>query len=106
MKNNAKTDNFFDHVYEIVRTIPRGKVLTYGAIARQIGSRDARKIGWALHANTDPNTPCHRVVNKVGRLAPNFAFDGWHEQKRRLQEEGVTFSSEMVVDLKKHRWDG
>ncbi|MEK7111692.1 MAG: MGMT family protein [Patescibacteria group bacterium] len=93
----------FEEVYKIVRKIPKGKVTTYGEIARTLGTKDARKVGWALHANPDPKTPCHRVVNKDGRLAPNFAFDGEREQKRRLMAEGVIFKGEKV-NLEKHIW--
>lgn len=64
----------FEEVYKLVKEIPEGKVVTYGQLAKMVGTRDARKIGWALHANRDPKTPCHRVVNQEGRLAPNFAF--------------------------------
>ncbi len=96
--------NFFGQVYEIVKKIPIGKVMTYGQIAEMLGTRDARKVGWALHGNTDKDCPCHRVVNKAGRLAPNFAFDGWREQKRRLAAEGVEFTDEMYVDLERCLW--
>lgn len=93
----------FEEIHKIVRNIPKGKVMTYGQIAEILGSRQlARVVGYALHANKDINTPCHRVVNKEGRLAPNFAFDGWREQKHRLLSEGVTFTEEMYVDLAKH----
>src|SRR3990172_8924315 len=95
--------DFFRKVYDVVRKIPKGKVATYGQLAEMIGTRDARKVGFALHANSDPKTPCHRVVNKDGRLAPNFAFDGPREQRRRLMKEGVGFIEERV-DLKKHVW--
>lgn len=61
-----------------------------------------RIVGFALHANHNLNVPCHRVVNKDGRLAPNFAFDGPEEQKRRLLAEGIEFKDEMHVDLNKH----
>lgn len=96
-------DGFFEKVYKIVRKIPKGKVTTYGEIARALSTKDARKVGFALHANSDPKTPCHRVVNKDGRLAPNFAFAGEKEQKRRLMQEGVGFIKGKV-DLKKHLW--
>ena len=89
-------------VYEVVKRIPRGKVVTYGEIARVLGSRDARRVGWALHANKDLNVPCHRVVNKMGRLAENFAFDGATEQRRRLVEEQIEFVNENQVDLSKY----
>ena len=96
-------DGLFEKVYKVVRKIPKGKVTTYGEIARAIGTKDARKVGFALHANSDPKTPCHKVVNKDGRLAPNFAFDGEKEQRRRLMAEGVSFIEERV-NLKKHLW--
>lgn len=95
---------FFEKVYSLVREIPEGKVATYRQIAESLGTKDARKVGWALHANKDENTPCHRVVNKKGGLAKNFAFDGAREQKRRLQVEGVTFIDNMHVNLKRHIW--
>ena len=100
-----KRPNFFKHVYALVQKIPPGKVLRYGDIARLLGTRDARKVGWALHGNPDEvATPCHRVVNKDGRLAPNFAFSGPREQFARLKHEGVSFIDDMHVDLKKHLW--
>lgn len=92
-------NNFFDQVYEVVRKIPRGRVMTYGQIADILGTKDARKVGWALHANPNKSTPCHRVVNKDGRLAPGYAFGGPNEQKARLLEEGVVFIDENHVDL-------
>jgi methylated-DNA-protein-cysteine methyltransferase-like protein len=95
---------FFKQVYEIVKQIPEGSVSTYGQIANMLGSKDARKVGWALHSNKDPLVPCHRVVNKKGKLAPNFAFNGMEEQKRLLQIEGITFRQKHFVDLEKHIW--
>jgi len=95
---------FFEQVYDLVKQVPAGKVVTYGQIAKKLGTRDARKVGWALHANKeDSGVPCHRVVNQKGGLAINFAFYGDMEQRRRLEEEGVSFSEKNLVDLKKHR---
>ena len=97
----------FDKVYEAVKKIPVGKVSTYGDIARLIGSRDVRKIGWALHANkSTQDCPCHRVVNKEGGLAPGYAFGGPSEQKKLLELEGVPFKDENHVDLEKALWSG
>jgi len=97
-----KNLKLFEQVYEIVRRIPAGKVMTYGQIALQLNRRISPKVvGWALHANKDLNTPCHRVVDRNGRLAPNFAFDGWREQRNRLLAEGVGFKDEMHVDIEK-----
>ena len=92
----------FQEIYKVVRTIPKGKVMTYGQVARLVGTRDARKIGWALHANSDPQTPCHRVVTLEGKVSDNFAFGDYQEHKRRLLAEGVEFVSEKHVNLPKH----
>lgn len=95
-------NGFFQKVYRIVKKIPRGRVMTYGQIAKILGTKDARRVGHALHANSDSKIPCHRVVNKEGGLAPNFAFNGSSEQKRRLLSEGVGFIDDMHVDLEKY----
>lgn len=95
--------NIFQRVYQLTKMIPQGKVTTYGEIARKLGL-NPRTVGWALHANRDPQTPCHRIVDRNGRLAPNFAFDGAVEQKRRLEAEGVGFIDKMHVDLRKYLW--
>ena len=96
--------SFFDQVYALVKQVPAGKVVTYGQIASKLGSRDARKVGWALHANKEGSgVPCHRVVNQKGGLAINFAFYGDMEQRRRLEEEGVSFINQTQVDLGKCR---
>ncbi|MDZ7586145.1 MAG: MGMT family protein [Patescibacteria group bacterium] len=96
---------FFEKVYKLVRKVPAGKVVTYGQIAKALGTRDSRKAGWALHANSDgEKTPCHRVVNKVGRLAPNFAFGGEGEQRLRLEKEGLKFNKDGRVEMKKHQF--
>lgn len=105
-----KREGLYEKVYEIVRSIPEGKVATYGKIAKMLGTRDPRKVGWALAANSDSKTPCHRVVNKEGGLAKNFGKSleggsGWEIQKKRLEAEGVTFVDEMHVDLEKHLLD-
>lgn len=98
--------SFKDEVFKIVRKIPKGKVSTYGEIAVRLGKpKWARQVGWALHQNKDKNTPCHRVVDRNGRLAPNFAFDGAEEQKRRLEAEGVHFRDKMHVDLTTVIWN-
>ena len=97
--------NLFSSIYEIVRKIPKGKVMTYGQIADILGTKDARKVGWALHGNQDPEIPCHRVVDKDGQVALNYSMGDWKEQKRKLLEEGVKFKDEMHVDLKKHLWN-
>ena len=92
----------FNDIYNFVKTIPIGKVATYGQVAKILGIKDTRKVGWALHANKSSDVPCHRVVNKEGRLAKNFAFDGEIEQRRRLESEGIVFEKDLYVDLAKY----
>lgn len=103
MTNNG----FFEKVYRIVETIPIGKVATYGQIARLCGNaRMSRQVGWALHVNPRPVvTPCHRVVNREGKLSGAFAFGGATIQHDLLQSEGVSFLDDNTVDLAKHLWE-
>lgn len=101
--------NYIQRVYGVVRQIPRGKVSTYGDIARLVNDKSrvsARMVGWALHGNRDLQIPCHRVVNKDGRVAAGYAFGGGGEQRRKLELEGVAFVELERVDLGKHRWLG
>jgi methylated-DNA-protein-cysteine methyltransferase-like protein len=90
-------------VYQVVREIPKGKVATYGWVAAKLGKpKAAQAVGNALHQNPDPqNIPCHRVVDRTGRLAPAYIFGGPKEQKRKLMSEGVKFKDKTHVDLTK-----
>lgn len=97
-------EGFFNKVYKLVKQIPEGKVVTYGQIAKALGTSDARRVGYALHANSSKKVPCHRVVDRTGRLAPNFSFGGANEQRRRLLEEGIKLKDEMHVDLTECIW--
>lgn len=99
--------SFYDKVYENVKKIPEGKVATYGQIAVLCGSpRASRAVGYALHSNPDPmSIPCHRVVNRHGRLAAAYAFGGIDEQRFRLESEGVEVDSENTVNLNKYLWE-
>ena len=98
--------SFYDKVYENVKKIPYGKVATYGQIAILCGSpRASRAVGYALHCNPDPTTiPCHRVVNRHGKLAAAFAFGGVDEQRFRLENEGVVVDETNAVNLEKYIW--
>lgn len=115
---DAMTGSFNQRVYEVVRRIPRGMVATYGQIAVLAGSpRNARFVGFALHANPEPGViPCHRVVFRDGSLAPGFAFGGPDEQRTLLEEEDVPFipprpgsgnagADGWRVDLARCQWD-
>lgn len=98
----------FERIYEQVRKIPRGKVATYGQIAMLAGNpRWARAVGYALHANPDPEgIPCYRVVNRFGGLAPAFAFGGAEAQAKLLRGDGIVVREDNTVDLDKYLWDG
>ncbi|MDE6189456.1 MAG: MGMT family protein [Clostridia bacterium] len=99
--------SFYDEVYSVVIKIPKGKVATYGQIARLLDSpRASRAVGYALHFNPSPIViPCHRVVNRDGRLAPAFAFGGQEVQAKLLSDEGVTVNDDFTVDLSKYLWE-
>ena len=98
--------NTFEKIYEQVKKIPRGKVATYGQIALMAGNpRWSQIVGYALHANPEPGIiPCHRIVNKEGKLAKAFAFGGENVQRDMLKREGVTFIDDNTVDLEKCRY--
>lgn len=90
---------FFQSVYEVVKKIPYGKVLSYGDVARILGKpRMARQVGWALHVNPSPDEiPCYRVVTKDGRVSKAFAFGGENMQIELLKAEGVIFDEKGCV---------
>lgn len=98
----------FELIYEQVRKIPRGKVATYGQIAMLAGNpRWSRVVGYALHANPDPDgIPCYRVVDRMGRLSEAFVFGGVNQQAELLRADGVEVSEDNRVDLEKHLWNG
>jgi len=98
---------FNESVYEVVRQIPKGRVATYGQVARLCGRpRNARFVGFALHVNPEPGIICcHRVVFKDGSLAPGFAFGGEDEQRRLLELEGIGFTEDGRVDMDRYQWE-
>ena len=93
-----------DRIYAYLKTIPKGKVTTYGRIAVYLGSKHyAQTVGNILHDNPDPSQyPCHRVVNSKGRVAEHYAFGGAEAQRKRLEDEGIVFERNGTVDLKKY----
>ena len=92
-------------VYEYLRKIPRGKVVTYGTIAEYIESKKlARTIGNILHSNPDGDKyPCYKVVNASGKLSEQYLFGGLDAQKERLESEGIEVV-DCRVDLDKYGW--
>jgi methylated-DNA-protein-cysteine methyltransferase-like protein len=93
----------FARIYAIVRRVPRGRVTTYGEVARLAGLRNgARTVGWALASMPAGTTaPWWRVIRRDGTIAPRpFAA----EQRRRLQQEGVRFRKGGTIDLRRYGW--
>lgn len=94
----------FERIYSVVQQIPRGRVATYGQVAALAGNpRWARVVGYALHNNPKPMIiPCHRVVNREGRVADAFAFGGGQIQRQLLEKEGIIFENDGHIDLAKY----
>ena len=105
-KMKTENGNTFAKIYAVVKQIPKGKVTTYGRVAAMAGNpRWSQVVGYALHGNPDPkNIPCHRVVNKQGRLATAFVFGGENAQAMLLENEGVEVK-DGFVDLDKYLWE-
>ena len=99
-------DNFFERVYAVARQIPFGKVTSYGAIAKSLGTaRSARMVGWALNASHSLiDVPAHRVVNRKGLLTGKLHFDGTNLMQQLLENEGIVVVENQIVDFEKHFW--
>jgi methylated-DNA-protein-cysteine methyltransferase related protein len=98
---------FYASVYEVVRRVPYGRLTTYGDVATILGSpRVARQVGWALAAlrGTDTDVPWHRVINAKGTISLKGDIHRPHEQRLRLEAEGVSFDDQGRCDLKGIRW--
>ncbi|MGB2397901.1 MAG: MGMT family protein [Flavobacteriaceae bacterium] len=103
-----KTDtNFFENVYAVVRKIPEGRVTSYGAIARYLGSpQSARMVGWAMNASHSlEDVPAHRVVNRKGLLTGKFHFEGTYLMEQLLVNEGVRVVENQVQNFDEVFWD-
>lgn len=100
-----KAGGAFERIYEVVKRIPKGYVATYGQVAMLAGNkRWARVVGYALHANPDPDKiPCYRVVNKQGNVSDAFAFGGGNRQKELLEADGIEFIDGRV-NMEKYQW--
>jgi methylated-DNA-protein-cysteine methyltransferase-like protein len=104
----AKNDSdFFEWVYQIVRLIPSGRVTTYGAIAKCLGTaRSSRMVGWAMNAShVHPDIPAHRVVNRKGMLTGKMHFSSPTEMQERLEAEGVRIENDCVMNFEQVFWD-
>ena len=106
-KATSNNDNFFERVYEIVRQIPEGKVTSYGAIAKALGTaRSARMVGWAMNASHNlEDVPAHRVVNRIGILSGKHHFEGTNLMQQLLENEGIQVVDNQIIDFEKHFWE-
>lgn len=103
-----KQESFFQMVYEVVRLIPRGRITSYGAIAKYLGTAgSSRMVGWAMNGShrEKPRVPAQRVVNRNGLLTGKHHFGSPDLMRQLLENEGVKIENDKVVDFKKHFWD-
>ena len=101
-----KDTGMFERIYRLVSKVPEGSVATYGQIALMVGHpRAARMVGFAM-GRAPEGLPCHRIVNRLGAMAPGDVFGGSGFQRRLLEDEGVTFREDGCIDMERHRWDG
>lgn len=107
MKLSEKNKDFFKDVHEVVRLIPKGKVTSYGAIARYLSTpRASRMVGWAMNAAANnPSIPAHRVVNRNGQLTGKMHFPTPDEMETRLENEGIRIEKDTIVNFKNYFWD-
>ncbi|MEO8234300.1 MAG: MGMT family protein [Flavobacterium sp.] len=100
-------DNFFERVYAVARQIPYGKVTSYGAIAKVLGTaRSARMVGWAMNVSHDlEDVPAHRVVNRKGLLTGKHHFEGTNLMQQLLENEGIVVIDNQIQDFEKVFWE-
>lgn len=102
------SSDFFDSVYQVVRLIPKGRVTSYGAIAKYLGSAgSSRIVGYAMNAahSQKPKVPAHRVVNRNGELTGKHHFATPYQMQELLEKEKIRVKNDKIVDFKKLYWD-
>ncbi len=107
-RNTSRDSDFFNRVYDVTKLIPYGRVTSYGAIARFLGSgRSARMVGWALNASHSGSgfIPAHRVVNRKGYLTGKHHFGNSTTMQQLLENEGIIVENDMVQDFREKFWD-
>ena len=105
---SAESYSFFENVWDVARLVPRGRVTSYGAIARYLGTgKSARMVGWAMNAvdKVKPKVPAHRVVNSQGLLTGKHHFKTPTQMQELLEKEKVKVEKDQVVDYKTLFWD-
>ena len=105
---NRFNEGFFERVFDVARLIPEGRVTSYAAIARYLGSgQSARMVGWAMNSShtSGEYVPAHRVVNHRGLLTGKHHFGGPTVMQQLLENEGVKVENDKVVDFDRLFWD-
>lgn len=100
--------DFFQKVYEVVQQIPPGKITSYGAIARYLGTAgSARMVGWAMNASHSHTrfVPAHRVVNRNGLLSGKHHFNNPNAMQELLEAEGLIIENDQIINFKENFWD-
>ncbi|RYE27762.1 MAG: MGMT family protein [Sphingobacteriales bacterium] len=100
--------DFYEQVFEVVRLIPKGRVTSYGAIAKSLGAaRSSRMVGYAMNLShtAHPKVPAHRVVNSSGLLTGKFHFDPPERMEQLLGNEGVIVKDNKITNFKQLFWD-
>ena len=100
--------DFFQQVFEVVKQIPPGRVTSYGAIAKYLGTAgSARMVGWAMNASHSHHefVPAHRVVNRNGLLTGKHHFDNPNAMQELLEAEGLKLDGDKILDFKEKFWD-
>ena len=103
--NPANDKAYQERVYEIVRKIPRGRVMTYGQIAGILGEGyTPRTVGYVMHAAETEGVPWQRVINSQGKCSTGRLTIPLNLQQSMLEQEGVEFSAKGKCDLSKYEW--
>ncbi len=100
--------DFYQDVFEVVRQIPAGRVTSYGAIARYLGTAgSSRMVGWAMNLShhQEVYVPAHRVVNRNGLLTGKVHFGSPDVMQELLENEGVAVENDCVTDFARFFWD-
>jgi len=107
VKLSEKNKDFFALVHEVARLVPYGRVTSYGAIAKYLGSaRSSRMVGWAMNAaHGDDSIPAHRVVNRIGMLSGKMHFGHPDRMQTLLESEGISVIDDQVQEFEKLFWD-
>lgn len=108
LKLSERNKDFFEQVYQVVRLVPPGRVSTFGAVAKYLGTgRSARMVGWALgnSLQKQPPVPAHRILNRSGMLSGKHAFGAPDAMQKLLEAEGIEVKNDQVQDFQNLFWD-